>query len=319
MDYYAALLTDRARVDAFRSAIREGVEPGDAVLEIGTGLGTYAFFAADAGAAAVWGIDLGPIVHVASHLARISGREDRVTLLRGRVPDVDLPRLVNVCVFEDFAVRLVSTEIHDLLAAVAAKYLAPNARMVPGAARLCLAPAAGDDLRATLFPGGDATFRAYGLEWLAVLPYLANQPRTLHLRPDQIVGQPSSGAVLPLLPPPGPDLLAVEGEWTFPSPTRVDALALWFDLRMTETTWLSNRPGTGSVWGQVVLPLEPALTVPADTPLHARVAPDRTARGAPGFLSWTAETGASPRRGHEIAGAPAALSDFEASQPRVAP
>jgi len=48
--YYLGLLKDKQRIEIFREAISKSVSPGDVVLDLGTGLGTFAFFAAKAGA-----------------------------------------------------------------------------------------------------------------------------------------------------------------------------------------------------------------------------------------------------------------------------
>jgi protein arginine N-methyltransferase 1 len=69
MDYYRGMLIQRSRVEAFRRAIHAAVRPGDRVLEIGSGLGTYAFFAAEAGASKVWAVEGAPIISVAKTLA----------------------------------------------------------------------------------------------------------------------------------------------------------------------------------------------------------------------------------------------------------
>ena len=83
MQYYRDLLAQTERIEAFQSAIARGVRPGDYVLDVGTGLGTFAFFAADAGAAQVWGVDGDPIVHVARTIGLANGYDDRVRFSPG--------------------------------------------------------------------------------------------------------------------------------------------------------------------------------------------------------------------------------------------
>jgi predicted RNA methylase len=46
VDYYADLLRDRRRIDAFLRAIAAAVRPEDHVLDVGSGLGTFARAAA---------------------------------------------------------------------------------------------------------------------------------------------------------------------------------------------------------------------------------------------------------------------------------
>ena len=63
LDFYIGMLSDHRRIDGFRRGLASAVEPGDNVLEVGTGLGTYAFFAVEAGAALV-DIGVGAVDHV---------------------------------------------------------------------------------------------------------------------------------------------------------------------------------------------------------------------------------------------------------------
>lgn len=310
LDYYAGLIADRARIEAFRAGITEQVKPGDLVLEVGSGLGTYAFFAARAGAGKVWGVESNAVAHVAQTLSKIHGLDDVVTLLRGTLPDVEVPEPVDVIIFEDFAIRLLSEQTYRLVRDVTARWLKPGGRVIPGAARLWLAPVGGEGLREKLFPGGEEGFAAAGLDWRTVRPYLANLPRTLALTPEQLLAEPQGGDVMDLLPLPGAAELTLEGSWTVPEATTVEALAFWFDLGLTADAWVFNGPGLPSAWGQNALPIDPPLEVPAGHTMRAQVAPERLPDGAPGWLAWSVECGDEARRGHEFAGDPSSLEDM---------
>ena len=50
VDFYVQILADERRIEGVRAGLAGVVQPGDTVLEVGTGLGTFAFFAARAGA-----------------------------------------------------------------------------------------------------------------------------------------------------------------------------------------------------------------------------------------------------------------------------
>ena len=62
------------------------------VLDIGCGTGILSMFAAKLGGARkVIGVDQSNIIYKAMDIVRENGLEDRVTLVKGRVEEVELP------------------------------------------------------------------------------------------------------------------------------------------------------------------------------------------------------------------------------------
>ena len=303
--YYLGLLKHRTRIEAFRRGIEAEVGPEDRVLDLGCGLGTFAFFAARAGAGRVVAVDGDPVVHVARSVARVNGLDDRIDFVRGRLPETEVTGPFDVLVFEDFPRRFLDARTHRMLRRVREELLADAARVVPRAARLVLAPVQA--------PPGDAAPRdltLYGIDFTAVRPYAANEPQPASLPDDVLLAAPATGPKLPVLPPPDASDLTVSGSWGLEPGTRVDALLLWFELEAAPGEWISNAPGPDAgPWGQVVLSLEPALQVEEDGTLEAEVRREPSEDGAPGWLAWRAESGGREIRGHEFAAYPAALGD----------
>lgn len=293
------------------------MRPGDRVLEIGAGLGTYAFFAADAGATAVLAVDGHPVIHVAHTVARLNGYADRVTFVRGWLPEAAPAEPVDVVIFEDFPARLLDARVWRLLRDLRRSTVAPGARFIPAAARVYVAPVESDRLAAELTLDDEIT--RYGLDWSPAREYVANRPQYLTVPPEALV---ESGAqlatfrldqALPGAAAGGEAVIQVHRR------ARVNGLAYWFDLDLCDGERVSNHPGEiPASWGQVFLPLDPALEVVPGSVLRVQVGVGVHADGAPAWLTWDVSTGDAQRRGHEFAGMPLGLRDLvEASRDGV--
>lgn len=308
--YYRALLNQQDRIEAFRRAITAVVRSGDKVLDVGTGLGTFAFFAADAGAARVWGVDGSPIVHVAKVIGRLNGYGDCVEFLRASLPSVSLPERCDVLIFEDFPSRLVDSSTFGLLRHLHLRYLTDGVRSVPLRAVMSLAPVRSPAARAHAL-GLAAGESAYGIDWSPTREYVANAPVAIGVTRDEIVAAPATVGEFRFDGPPDAGRLGGTAEWRVETAGPIDGLAYWFDLELAPGEWLSNAPGAfpGS-WGHLFLPAEPALHADAGELVRGTVRPGAAEDGAPTWLGWSVEAGARVARGNEFAAGPASLGDL---------
>lgn len=97
LDHHADMLGDAKRLAAFRKAIGEVVRPGDAVVDVGTGLGPLAASALDAGAGHVTAIEYIPQL---AALATEIMADTAVRVVVGRSYDIDLTPSPDVAVTE---------------------------------------------------------------------------------------------------------------------------------------------------------------------------------------------------------------------------
>ncbi len=310
IDHFRVMLSQRRRVEAFRARVREAVRPGDCVLEIGAGLGTYAFFAAEAGAGRVVAVESGPVIQVAREIARHNGLADRVELVPGWFPGVEVPDAVDVLIFENYPPRLYDEWTYHVLQKAHA-LLAPGGRLIPDRARVYLAPVESPRTWAHVGALGGDTDTAYGLDWTPSRAYVYNAPLDATIAPDELRNAAACVAELDLRHLPTAEDLSFHAEWTFEAPTTIHGLVCWFDLEVGAGVWLTNRPGgEPGAWGYVYLPVAAPLRVGAGEALTAAVSSEPSPSGAPRWLRWEIATPHERFQGHEFRSVPASRAEI---------
>jgi protein arginine N-methyltransferase 1 len=316
--YYRQLLRQSPRIEAFRRAIRSSVRPGDRVLEIGSGLGTFAFFAADAGAARVWAVDGHPVIHVARTIARVNGYAGRVTFLRGWLPDVVPDQPADVVIFEDFPARLLDARTWRLLRDVRRTALAPGARFVPAGAELFVAPVSSDELLRELTLDGEPGL--HGLDWSAGRESVVNTPHRLTVPREALLHAGARVGCVEFARDVAASQLGGVSEISVDRAATMHGLAYWFELDLGGGERLSNAPGEApGSWGHLFLPVDPPLALAAGERLRMGVRAETLPDGAPGWLAWEATAPAGTRRGHEFLGTPMSLGDLLRGSPDAIP
>lgn len=101
-------LTDRQRTNAFRRAIRNSVRQGDVVVDLGSGSGILALFAAEAGARKVFAVenDTKNAMWLAQ-VFRANGYRDTIDVIQGDARHVTLPEKADVAICEMIATGLI--------------------------------------------------------------------------------------------------------------------------------------------------------------------------------------------------------------------
>ncbi|KAH7484578.1 hypothetical protein PRIC1_003889 [Phytophthora ramorum] len=128
------MITDRIRTDGYRNAIINNPEvfKGKVVLDVGCGTGILSMFAAQAGAAKVIGIDRSEMGDVAREIVAANGFSDVITILRGKVEDMELPvDKVDIIVSEWMGYCLLYESMLDTVLFARDKWLAPGGHLFP--------------------------------------------------------------------------------------------------------------------------------------------------------------------------------------------
>ena len=257
LDYHASMLTDRVRIEAFMRAIMVVVEPGDVVVDIGTGTGVLAMFAAKAGARTVYAIEQGPIIDVARQMVAANGYEDRVRLISGTSTDVELPELGDVLITETIGVAALDEGILGYVGDARSRLLKPGATIIPS--RLALMAAA-LELPRDAAEAARWTQPMHSLDFTPMHRLLINQLSWDELSPVSVVSEPVEVFTTDFTEQPA-DVKALVRSVVRRDAT-VHAIGLWFAAEVGPGIGLSNAPPSPvPSWNQGVLMLEQPVRV----------------------------------------------------------
>jgi precorrin-6B methylase 2 len=151
---HARMLHDDRRTGDYLAAIAEAVQPGDVVLDLGTGSGVLAVAAARAGARRVYAIEASDIAEASARVFAANGVDDTVTLVPGWSRQIELPEPADLLVAEIIGNEPLEEEILETTLDARRRLLKPGARMIPHTLTLLARP--------LLLPEEEARQRAFG-------------------------------------------------------------------------------------------------------------------------------------------------------------
>lgn len=95
LSIHEVMLRDRPRTTTYQASLMKNMDfiRGKVVLDVGCGTGILSMFAAQAGAKRVIGVDSSNIIESAKQIVARNGfSSDKVTLIKGRLEEIELPR-----------------------------------------------------------------------------------------------------------------------------------------------------------------------------------------------------------------------------------
>jgi len=135
------MLKDEVRTLTYRNSMwhNKHLFKGKVVLDVGCGTGILSMFAAKAGAAKVIGVDMSSIVDHAKQIVQDNGLSDTVTIIRGKVEEIQLPAgvdKVDIIISEWMGYCLFYESMLDTVLYARDKWLAEGGLMFPDKATL---------------------------------------------------------------------------------------------------------------------------------------------------------------------------------------
>ncbi|VEU22271.1 DEKNAAC103298 [Brettanomyces naardenensis] len=136
------MLKDRIRTLSYRNAIlkNKSLFKGKTVLDVGCGTGILSMFAAQAGAEHVYAVDMSSIIEMAGKIVALNGLSDKITLLRGKLEDLELPcGKVDIIISEWMGYFLLYESMLDTVLDARDRFLKPNGLIFPDKASIHVA------------------------------------------------------------------------------------------------------------------------------------------------------------------------------------
>ncbi|XP_048497405.1 probable histone-arginine methyltransferase 1.3 [Beta vulgaris subsp. vulgaris] len=269
--YYGQLLhqqnmmQDYVRTGTYFAAVMENRVDfnGKVVVDVGAGSGILSLFAAQAGAKHVYAVEASEMADYARKL--IAGNPflaDRITVIKGKVEEVELPEKADILISEPMGTLLVNERMLESYVIARDRLLVPNGKMFPGVGRIHMAPFSDEYLFVEI--ANKALFwqqqNYFGVDlsslYGSAFQGYFSQPVVDAFDPRLLVA-PSSSHVLDFSSIKEEQLYEIDIPLKFTATvgTRVHGLACWFDVLFNGSSvqrWLTTAPGSPTThWYQL--------------------------------------------------------------------
>ncbi|KAL6777065.1 PRMT10 [Auxenochlorella protothecoides x Auxenochlorella symbiontica] len=136
------MLEDHKRTGAYYNACIQNMAQfkDKVVLDVGTGSGILAIFAARAGARKVYAVEATDMAKHARRLVAAQGLAGTVEVIQGVIESVELPEQVDIIISEWMGYFLLRESMLDSVLVARNKFLKPGGALYPSHARMFLAP-----------------------------------------------------------------------------------------------------------------------------------------------------------------------------------
>ena len=142
------MLQDHVRTGTYQRAVMENkIDFKDKVIvDVGTGTGLLALFAAQAGARKVYAIEASDMADKAKLIVAANGFEDIIDVIKGKIEEIDLPEKVDLIISEPMGFMLLHERMLEVFSLAREKWGKPDCKMFPTTGTIYIAPFCDRDL-----------------------------------------------------------------------------------------------------------------------------------------------------------------------------
>jgi protein arginine N-methyltransferase 1 len=135
------MLSDDVRMQAYHDSVFKNTAAfkDKVVLDVGTGTGILAIWAAQAGASKVYAVEATDMAKKAQKLVDGNRVGPKVVVIQGKIEDIDLPEKVDIIISEWMGLFLLRESMLDSVLFARDKWLKPGGALYPSHARMYIA------------------------------------------------------------------------------------------------------------------------------------------------------------------------------------
>jgi protein arginine N-methyltransferase 1 len=262
------MLKDTVRTNTYMKSIMNNKHlfKGKTVLDIGCGTGILCMFAAKAGAKKVIGIECAGIHTQAQQIVEANGFKDTITLIRGKVEEVELPEgvdKVDIIISEWMGYFLLYESMLDTVLFARDKWLIKDGLLFPDKANLYVCAIEDAQYREQKIDFWDDV---YGFDMSVIKDLALVEPLVDTCNPDQVVSNSKAILTVDIATVKKEDLdFAADFELTINRDDYCHALVAYFDVQFSAThTKIGFSTGPQNKythWKQTVFYLEDQVVV----------------------------------------------------------
>ena len=266
---HAMMLSDSARTETYQRAIEASVRPGDVVIDVGSGTGILAMFAARAGARKVYSIEPTGMIELAKRIAKRNGLAERIEFIQAKVEEVELPEKADCLVSEWLGVFALEENLLPCIAHARDHLLKPGGQLLPQEVGLFLALVEREELHEERI--GRWRRQPYGLDYTDFAAAQANDVQISWFAVSDLVSRASQVARIDMRSA-LTSRLHLEARLSACRDATCHGLVGWFRAEFPGGLALDTGPGQPwTHWEHAFFPLEEPLAITAGDELAVQL------------------------------------------------
>jgi len=259
------MLKDSVRTESYRRAIMApGICKDKVVLDVGCGTGILSMFAVKAGAKHVYAIECAAIIDQAREIVKANGMADKITLIKGKVEEVEVPEKVDVLISEWMGYFLMYESMLSSVIYARDKWLKPDGIVLPDKCTLYINAIEDADYRAAKI---DWWGNVYGFNMSCIGEIALSEPLVDTVESRQVVTNDCVLKTYDIAHATKDDMVMEDAAFTLMAQREdeIHAFVTFFDVQFTKSrVRFSTSPACKYThWKQAVLYLKNSLTMRA--------------------------------------------------------